>query len=65
MLKTKTKKELNEIKDMVLYDDLCALSDLLNIGFVSSHKGFTNMNMMDYINVMSDQAKQKLIVITL
>lgn len=50
---------------MVLYDDLCALSDLLNIGFVSSHKGFTNMNMMDYINVMSDQAKQKLIVITL
>ena len=39
MLKTKTKKELKEIKDMGLYDDLTALSDLLNIGYVSSHKG--------------------------
>ena len=40
MLKTKTKKELKEIKDMGLYDDLTALSDLLNIGYVSSHKGY-------------------------
>lgn len=39
MLKTKTKKELQEIKDLGLYDDLCKLSDLLNIGYVSSHKG--------------------------
>ena len=39
MLKTKTKKELQEIKDMRLYDDLSALSDLLNIDYVSSHKG--------------------------
>lgn len=38
MLKTKTKKELQEIKDLGLYDDLSALSDLLNIGYVSSHK---------------------------
>ena len=38
MLKTKTKKELQEIKDLGLYDDLCKLSDLLNIGYVSSHK---------------------------
>ncbi len=38
MLKTKTKKELQEIKDMGLYDDLSALSDLLYIGYVSSHK---------------------------
>lgn len=35
MLKTKTKKELQEIKDLGLYDDLCKLSDLLNIGYVS------------------------------
>ena len=39
MLKTKTKKELQEIKDLGLYDDLSALSDLLNISYVSSHKG--------------------------
>lgn len=39
MLKTKTKKELKEIKDMGLYDDLSALSDLLNIDYVSSHIG--------------------------
>lgn len=37
MLKTKTKKELQEIKDMGLYDDLCKLSDLLNIDYVSSY----------------------------
>lgn len=35
MLKTKTKKELQEIKDLGLYDDLNALSDLLNISYVS------------------------------
>ena len=39
MLKTKTKKELQEIKDLGLYDDISTLSDLLNIGYVSSHKG--------------------------
>lgn len=38
MLKTKTKKELEEIKNLGLYDDLCELSDLLNIGYVSSYK---------------------------
>lgn len=37
MLKTKTKKELQELKDKGLYDDLCALSDLLHITYVSSH----------------------------
>lgn len=37
-VKTKTKKELQQIKDLSLYDDLCELSDLLNIGYVSSHK---------------------------
>ena len=37
MLKTKTKKELKKIKDMGLYDDLSALSDLLNIDYVSSY----------------------------
>lgn len=36
MLKTKTKKELQEIKDLGLYDDLCELSDLLDISYVSS-----------------------------
>lgn len=36
MLKTKTKKELQEIKNLGLYDDLCVLSDLLNISYVSS-----------------------------
>ena len=35
MLKTKTKKELQEIKDLGLYDDLCELSELLNIAYVS------------------------------
>lgn len=39
MLKTKTKKELQEIKDLSLYDDLSALSNLLNISYVSSYKG--------------------------
>lgn len=39
MLKTKTKKELQEIKDLGLYDDLNALSDLLNISYVSPYKG--------------------------
>ena len=39
MLKTKTKKELKEIKNMCLYDDLSALSDLLNIDYVSSYIG--------------------------
>lgn len=39
MLKTKTKKELKEIKDMGLYDDLCELSDLLYIDYVSSYYG--------------------------
>ena len=39
MLNTKTKKELQEIKDLGLYDDLSALSDLLNIDYVSSHIG--------------------------
>lgn len=39
MLKTKTKKELQEIKDLGLYNDLCELSDLLNISYVSSYKG--------------------------
>lgn len=39
MLKTKTKKELQELKDKGLYDDLCALSDLLHITYVSSHIG--------------------------
>lgn len=39
MLKTKTKKELKEIKDLGLYDDLNALSDLLNISYVSPYKG--------------------------
>ena len=39
MLKTKTKTELKEIKDMGLYDDLTALSDLLNIDYVSSYYG--------------------------
>lgn len=38
MLKTKTKKELQEIKDRGLYDDLCALSDLLYIDYVSPYK---------------------------
>lgn len=39
MLKTKTKKELQEIKDLGLYDDLSALCDLLNISYVSPYKG--------------------------
>lgn len=39
MLKTKTKKELQELKNLGLYDDLCELSELLNIDYVSSHKG--------------------------
>lgn len=39
MLKTKTKKELQQIKDLGLYDDLCELSDLLNIDYVSSYIG--------------------------
>ena len=39
MLNTKTKKELQEIKDLGLYDDLSALSDLLNIDYVSSYIG--------------------------
>lgn len=39
MLKTKTKKELQDIKDLGLYDDLCELSELLNISYVSPYKG--------------------------
>lgn len=38
MLKTKTKKELQMIKDLGLYDDLCELNDLLDIGYVSPYK---------------------------
>lgn len=38
MLRTKTKKELQEIKDLSLYDDLCNLSDLLHISYVSPYK---------------------------
>lgn len=39
MLKSKTKKELHEIKELGLYDDLCKLSDLLYIDYVSPYKG--------------------------
>lgn len=51
MLKTKTKKELKEIKDMGLYDDLSALSDLLYIDYVSSHKGIYKDGYNDLIEL--------------
>lgn len=38
MLQTKTKKELQEIKVLRLYDDLCELSKLLNISYVSPYE---------------------------
>ena len=37
MLKTKTKKELQAIKDLGIYDDLSTLTDLLHISYVSSY----------------------------
>lgn len=59
MLKTKTKKELREIKDLGLYDDLCKLSDLLNIGYVSSHKGIYNYGYDNIYSVYERPSKAK------
>lgn len=59
MLKTKTKKELQEIKDLGLYDDLSALSDLLNIGYVSSHKGIYKDGYNDIYRVYWRPSKAK------
>ena len=59
MLKTKTKKELKEIKDMGLYDDLSALSDLLNISYVSSHKGIYRDGYNDIYRAYERPSKAK------
>lgn len=59
MLKTKTKKELQEIKDLGLYDDLSALSDLLNISYVSSHKGIYKYGYDNIYRVYERPSKAK------
>lgn len=59
MLKTKTKKELKEIKNTGLYDDLSALSDLLNISFVSSHKGIYKDGYSDIYGAYERPSKAK------
>lgn len=59
MLKTKTKKELKEIKDMGLYDDLSALSDLLYIDYISSHKGIYKDGYNDIYRAYERPSKAK------
>lgn len=59
MLKTKTKKELQQLKDMGLYDDLCALSDLLHINYVSSHKGIYKYGYNDIYKAYERPSKAK------
>ena len=60
MLKTKTKKELQEIKDLGLYDDLSALSDLLYIDYVSSHKGIYRDGCYDIYRAYKRPSKAKI-----
>lgn len=60
MLKTKTKKELKDIKDLGLYDDLSALSDLLNIDYVSSHKGIYKDGYNDIYRVYERPSRAKI-----
>ena len=60
MLKTKTKKELQEIKDLGLYDYLSALSDLLYIDYVSSHKGIYRDGCYDIYRAYERPSKAKI-----
>lgn len=59
MLKTKTKKELQEIKDTGLYDELSALSDLLNISYVSPYKGIYKYGYDDIYEAYDRPSKAK------
>lgn len=61
MLKTKTKKELKQIKDMGLYDDLSALSDLLNIDYVSSYIGIYMDGYNDIYRAYKRPSKAKVV----
>lgn len=59
MLKTKTKKELEEIKNLGLYDDLCKLSDLLYIDYVSPYKGIYKDGYNDIYRAYERPSKAK------
>ena len=60
MLKTKTKKELQKIKDLGLYDDLSALSELLNIDYVSSYYGTYICGKTDIFQVYKRPSQAKI-----